>query len=98
MSFSPNLENIVARGTYLYDSTVECDLCIVYSRIRYGSGDCNDSPEIANDLDVDAYYLWFGSTTERDTFIAGGEGFSSVKEARMKAYGWPGIGSTVRWK
>jgi hypothetical protein len=90
-------DRIVKTGTCLYDGQVECDLKIVYSPIRYGTGDYEDPPEIENDQEVDTYYLWYGSTIERNQFSAGGGGFSSLPEAMAAAERAPGIGSTVRW-
>lgn len=98
MTFLPTSENVVARGTFLYDDTVECDICIVYSPTRYGSGDYEDPPEISDDIEVDTYYLWFGSTTERNRFNAGGGKFSTLQEAKKDAECRPGFGATVKWK
>lgn len=88
---------VVKKGTYIYDSSVECDLCIIYSHIRYGSGDYEDPSDIADDIEVDTYYLYFGSTTERGKFNAGGGGYPSLSEAMVAAENAPGIGRTVRW-
>jgi hypothetical protein len=97
MTAIPNKDNVVATGTFLYDNTIECDICIVYSPVRFGSGDYEDLPELENDIEVDTYYLWFGSTTERNYFNAGG-GFSSLQEAMKNAESRPGFGNSVRWK
>lgn len=91
-------ESIVVEGTFLYDGEVECDVCIAYSPIRYGSGDYEDPPEIADDLAHDTYYVWYGSTIERGVFSAGGGGFPSIAEAKASVEAAPGIGHTVRWK
>ena len=88
---------VVKRGTCLYAGTVECDVCVVLSPVRYGSGDDGDSPDIANDIKADTYYLYFGSTTERERLNAGGGGYSSLAEAMAAAERAPGIGATVRW-
>src|SRR5688500_5797491 len=89
-------EKVVATGTFLYAGT-ECDLRIVFSPIRYGSGDCEDEPEIANDSVADTYYVQYGSTTQRGIFNAGAGGFPSLVEARAAAEAAPGIGLTIRW-
>lgn len=94
----PNRENIVKEGTFLYDDCVECDICIVCSAVRYGSGDSEDLPEIENDVDIHTYYLWFGSTIERGKYNAGGGGYSSLAEAMAFAESRPGFGSSVQWK
>lgn len=93
----PN-ETVVKEGTYLYDGRVECDIRIVHSPMRYGSGDYEDSPEIENDVEIDTYYVWFGSITERGRFDAGGGAYSSLGDAMEGAKRAPGIGSSIRWK
>jgi len=91
-------ETLVKEGTYLYDGAVECDVCIVHSPIRYGSGDHEDSPEIAGDMECDTYYVRYGSTTDRGVFNAGGGWYSSIAEAIASVEAAPGIGATARWK
>ena len=91
-------ETVVMEGTYIYDGVVECDVCIVNSPIRYGSGDYEDPPEIAKDLECDTYYVWYGSSTARGTFKSGGGGYPSIAKAMTVVEEAPGIGSTVRWK
>lgn len=91
-------ERVVKEGTYLYDGCVECDIRIVHSPIRYGTGDDEDPPEIREDVDIDTYYVWYGSTTERGRFHAGSRGFPSVAEAMAGVKSAPGIGRTVRWR
>lgn len=88
---------VVKSGTFLYNGITECDLCIILSPIRYGTGDCDDPPHIANDTEEKTYYLYFGSTTERGKFNAGGGGYPSVEEAVAAAECAPGIGATVHW-
>jgi hypothetical protein len=92
----PN-ETIVKEGTYLYDGAIECDVRIVHSSVRFGSGDDEDEPEIANDLARDTYYIHYGSTTERGRFNAGGSEFPTLAEAVAHVESAPGIGRSVRW-
>lgn len=70
-SLNPS-EKTVATGTALYAGTIEFDLRIVFSPVRYGSGDAEDEPEIANDTVADTYYVQYGSTTQQGIFNAGG--------------------------
>lgn len=91
-------ETIVKEGVFLYDGAVECDVRIVRSPIRYGSGDDEDPPEIANDLQQDTYYVQFGSTTKRGVFNAGGGGYPSLVQAVGAAEATPGIGATIKWR
>jgi hypothetical protein len=95
MSLSAH-QNIVKEGTYLYDGTVECDIRITYSPVRYGTGDHEDPPELSEEQECDTYYLHFGSTTERGCFSAFGGGFPSLAEAIAAAERAPGIGASVR--
>lgn len=93
---NPN-ERVVATGTFLYAGAIECDLRIVFSPIRYGSGDSQEEPDIAYDLVVDTYYVQYGSVTQRGMFNSGGGGYPSLAEARSAVEAAPGIGPTVRW-
>jgi hypothetical protein len=66
-SLAPN-ETAVKEGTFLYGGKIECDIRIVRSPVRYGSGDYEDSPEIENDLEQDTFYIQYGSSTQRGSF------------------------------
>jgi hypothetical protein len=65
MTALPSPENIIKIGTFLYDDSVLCNVCISFSPVRFGTGDYEDPPEISEDVGVDTYYVFFGSTTER---------------------------------
>ncbi len=97
MEITPN-ETVVMEGTFLYDGKVECDLRIVCSAIRYGSGDYEAPPEIANDVEKTTFYIEFGSTTQRGVFNARGGACDSLDEAMSDAKNTPGIGSSIRWR
>lgn len=90
-------EKVLASGTFLYAGTIECDLRIVFSSVRYGSGDHEDPPDICEDVVVDTYYVQYGSTTQRSFFNAGTEAYPSLEEARSAVEATPGIGLTVHW-
>ena len=79
-SLAPN-ETVVKEGTFLYDGEIECDIRIIRSPVRYGSGDHEDPPEVENDLEQSAFYIQYGSTTERGVFNAGGGGYPTLAEA-----------------
>jgi hypothetical protein len=79
------VEKVVKTGTYLYAGEVVCDLRIVYRPTRWGSGDHEDPPEIANDLDCDSYYVEYGGTTQRGAFVSGGGCFDTLEEAMRQA-------------
>jgi len=79
-------EIVVRTGTYLYAGTIVCDVRIVYSPIRYGSGDEHvDQPEDVIDQERDTYYLEYGGTEKRGAFISGGGRFDSIEEAMHRA-------------
>ena len=90
-------EVVVKNGTFLYDSTVICDVRIVRSRMRPGSGDWQDPPEVADDHHGDFFRIQYGSTTARGHFNAAGGGGASLQEAIAVAESTPGIGNTIRW-
>ena len=96
MKLSPS-ESVVQAGTFLYDNAVVCDLRIVLSPVRFGTGDCEDPPEICDDAVQDTFYIEYGSTTQRGVFNAGGGGFTTLSAAVAHVEAMPGIGQTVRW-
>ena len=85
------------RGSYLYDGSVSCELCIVLSLVRYGTGDYEDEADIAEDAPIEAYYLYYGSPASQAQFNSGGGGYASLADAMAGAERAPGIGATVRW-
>src|SRR5512140_630547 len=93
----PN-EKVVMEGTFLYDGKIECDVRIVHSAVRYGSGDCEDPPEVGDDADEATFYIEYGSTTHRGIFNARGKGCQSLAEAMADAKNTPGIGPSIRWR
>jgi hypothetical protein len=78
-------ETIVKSGTYLYAESVVCDLRIVRRPVRYGTGDHEDPPELANDQEQETYYLEYGGTDARGVFIGGGGAFDTLEEAMRHA-------------
>lgn len=89
-------EKVVATGTYSFAGT-ECDVRIVFSPVRYGTGDYEDPPEIANDTNAHTYYVQYGSVTEPGRFNAGGGSYDSLSEALSATEAAPEIGHTIRW-
>ena len=90
-------ETVVKEGTFLYDGKIECDIRIIHSPIRYGSGDHEDLPEVENDREQSTFYIQYGSTTERGVFNASGGGYPTLAEAVAAALASPGIGNTICW-
>lgn len=71
---------IVKRGICFYDSSVEYEVIIVESDTLYGSGDYEDTPEIAEDREVTCFYVWYEDLSRKGVFNAGGGGFLSIDE------------------
>ena len=74
-------ETVVKRGTFLYGGEVTCDVRIVRRPFRPGTGDLEDSPEVALDQPGAWFEVQFGSTTERGRFSSGAGGGSSLEDA-----------------
>lgn len=66
--------------------------------VLYESRDYQDPPGVQNDQDREAFYVQYGSTSERGVFNAGGGAFLSLAEAMAGAKLVPGIGPSVRWR
>lgn len=88
---------IVKQGVFLYDNLVECDIRIVFSPIRYGSGDYEDPEEIRNDVETPTFYIELSSTTQRGVFNAGGGCHPTLEQAILSAQKLPGIGASIKW-
>ena len=85
MTTKPGGETVVKSGTYLYAGSVLCDLRIILRPVRYGTGDHEDPPELANDQEQETYYLEYGGTDARGVFVAGGGAFDTLEAAMRHA-------------
>lgn len=90
-------ETVVKEGTFFYDSEIECDIRIIRSSVRYGSGDHEDPPQVENDVKQSTFYIQYGSTAERGVFNAGGGDYPALAKVIAAAVASPGIGNTIRW-
>jgi hypothetical protein len=88
---------VIKQGTFRYADTVVCDIRIIKTHIRYGTGDDEDPPEIANDIEGEFYDVEFGSTTQRDVYLSSMRGLPSLDEAICAAEQAPGVGATLHW-
>lgn len=89
--------SVVKLGTFLYAGAVECDVRIVFSPVRFGSGDFEDPVEVREDIAAPTFYVEYGSTTERGIFNTGGGGYPSLAAAEAAAQTALGSGASVRW-
>lgn len=91
-------KDIVKSGTYLYGGSVLKRVIIVRSDYLYGTGDHEDEPEISEDLEVEAYYVWFESLVEDGHFNVSSGGYVNLVDATKGAESSPGVGPTIVWQ
>ncbi|WP_395320600.1 hypothetical protein [Variovorax sp. UC74_104] len=89
-------QEIVKEGVFLYDGEVECDIRIIRSPVRFGTGDHEDEPHVGDDVEQIVFYVLYGSTTERGVFGSGSGAYESLQEA-MTQLAATAIGPTLRW-
>lgn len=80
----------IKRGTWLYAGSVPCEVRIVRHHTLYGSGDYEDSPVIADDQEVECFYLLFHTPAGQPEWVGGGAALSldeavSIAEAKLDA-------------
>ncbi|MBL8519261.1 MAG: hypothetical protein JNK75_01195 [Betaproteobacteria bacterium] len=63
-------------GTWLYAGSVPCEVRIVQHDILYGTGDYQDPPHIANDREVECFYVLFQTPTGEPSWVGGGVALS----------------------
>jgi len=88
-------ENIIQRGTWLYDGTVSCEILIVRRNIAYGTGDYEDDPEIAEDIEGIFFYILYQAAGSPGEFKSEVGPFNSIEEA--KAHCDEATHGTVEW-
>jgi hypothetical protein len=76
-----HVERVVRQGTYRYANERECDVRVVYSPVRHGTGDDADAEEYAVDQVIDSYYVQYGGPLQRGVFISGGGCFPTLEDA-----------------
>jgi len=86
---------VVIEGTWLYAGSTPCRITIVRRDVRYGTGDHEDPPEIADDQSVETFEVLYASPGDPDRVSAGGGQYASVAAARAAAEA--ACGPTVRW-
>jgi hypothetical protein len=76
-----NEGKVVKEGTFLYAGQATCDVCVQPTMVRYGSGDCEDPPEIMGDVAGDWFYVWYTPAGARGQYINGDLCFPTLAEA-----------------
>ena len=85
----------VKRGTWLYAGSIPCEVRIVRHHTLYGTGDYEDPPDIANDREVECFYLLFHTPAGKPPWVGGGAALSlsdAIALAEEKLEG------TVTWQ
>ena len=85
---------VVKRGTFTYADSVQCGVEIVQTDSRPGTGDCDDTAEIREDLRGTFYEIRYQSAGGDGRFSSGVFGFESV-EAAMRHV--ESVAAGVRW-
>ena len=86
MSERANREKVVKTGTWKYAGQVTCLVRVVYSPVRYGTGDeWADGPEDAHDRERESYYLQYTGLEHPDVFAFGGQCFDTLDQAMRHA-------------
>jgi hypothetical protein len=66
----------VKRGTSLYAGSIPCEVRIVRHHMFYGTGDHEDPPEIANDREVECFYILYHTPEREPSWVGGGTSLS----------------------
>lgn len=74
-------EQIVKRGSWLYDGVVPAAVVITRGNMFFGSGDEEDPPALREDREVQTFRIWFESPPGSDNFPAGGGQYLSIDDA-----------------
>lgn len=75
--------NPVRKGVWLYGE-IPAEVWICRSDVRYGSGDADDSPEVANDMPGTWFYVWMTNASHDPAsreFSSGVGAFESISAA-----------------
>ncbi|NRF72491.1 hypothetical protein HLB44_36655 [Aquincola sp. S2] len=84
----------VLSGTWLYAGDTPCAVKIVSHHVLYGTGDHEDPPEIADDQEVECFYIYFSTPAGQPQWVGGGAS-TSLTEARTIVE--QKLGSTLTW-
>jgi hypothetical protein len=63
---------VVLEGSWLYAGTTRYRIAIVRRGSRYGSGDYEDPPEVAQDREAATFEVWYTAAGDPERFAAGG--------------------------
>jgi hypothetical protein len=84
----------IKRGTWLYAGSIPREVRIVKHHTLYGTGDYEDSPEIAEDQNVECFYILYRTSVDEPQWVGGGAALTLL-EAVTQAEAT--LGSGLRW-
>ena len=93
----PARASVVKQGTFLYAGAIVCDIRILKTDLRPGTGDQEDPPAWRDDQEGEFFTIQYGSTTARGEFSAGGGWFASLEEAMDQARAAVGTNGGLNW-
>jgi hypothetical protein len=91
--FDPERAEAVKRGTWLYAGNIPCEVRIVRHHTLYGSGDYEDPPEIAEEREVECFYIFYHTPAGEPTWVGRGAALT-LSDAVAKAEKILGAGLT----
>lgn len=91
-----SIDNVVATGDWLYDGIVPCKVLIVREDAWPGSGDYEDSPDLAEDRKGTCFSVLFESPGRTMELKAGGGYYATIEEAIAAIEAK--LSSPVKWK
>lgn len=74
-------DQIIKRGSWLYDGAIPSAIVITRGNVFLGSGDHEDPPEVRDDREAETFRLWFESPPGSGEYPACGGQFLSVEDA-----------------
>lgn len=70
-------------GQWLYDGSVPCEVRVVRHDTLFGSGDVEDAPEIAEDRNVECFYVLYQTPIGRPEWVGGGSAFTLAEAVAL---------------
>ena len=82
-------------GTWRYADAIACEVRIVRHHTLYGSGDLDDPPEVANDRDIECFYVIYGTPVGEPRWAGGGVALTLAEAASMAEQQ---LGTSLVWR
>ncbi|GAA4426670.1 hypothetical protein GCM10023090_22900 [Acidovorax lacteus] len=69
----------VKRGHWLYGGSIPCEVRVVRHHTLFGTGDLEDEPELAQDREVECFYVLYQTPVGSPKWIGGGSALTLVE-------------------